>query len=111
MIFFSLLLPAIQGHKTSMHITAKFMCSNMAILLQKVMSDRAPTLLQLEIKKEKEIQTARFLVSFISVATLVPRRAALQHTRADTQTHSSRTNAFFPTSSLHIDLQHTTERL
>lgn len=79
--FFSLLLPALQGHKTSMHITAKFMCSNMALLLQKVMSERVPTLLQLEIKKEKEIQTARFLVSFI---TLVPRRAALQHTRADT---------------------------
>lgn len=42
----------------------------------------------------------------------MPRRAALQHTGADTQTHSRRANAFFfPTTFLHIDLQQTTERL
>lgn len=94
-VFFSFfwLLPALQGHKTFMRITAKFMCGNMAPLLQKVMSERAPTLLQLQEKKQKEIQTARLLVSFVSVATLVPRRAASQHTRADTQTHSSWTIA------------------
>lgn len=53
--FFYFFAPAtLQGHKTFMHITAEFMCSNKTPLLQKVMSERAPTLLQLERGKKRK---------------------------------------------------------